>query len=583
MFRRSHRSHTTRPAVAAAAEAAPRQRRGSSALSALAIVAVALSAACGSEAGETETKPTIKRAIQRSIDQADWDLVVQDSADLAGLVAKASGTFQAAGVVEGGDGRRLHWAEYADGTEANRDKVVALFLRCDGDSVCVAGQAAYTATGAAITDAAGQPVDSLDLGEVVLHKTLKNHNLQKSETVLRLDLKRSHIVDPALADFHAGKVPDGKRRLVLLSAYGAAVGLPLTKLRAAVDAAGLFDEVRVIEFARRRDLVGLLPAMSAQDVLVWVGAGVLEPFSDKASKSVGMTLSRGVFGDELIHREHLAKLLDAPPLGGPGLIVLAGSNSLTADHEGQTGLMAEYLHLAPHRPVVGFSGKLTPATAEAGVIALLESLFKGDKLTAAMTAAAEASQASLTTLLTPSQADSWALPKGKTSIWGDTPPKSASLKLFLKNSPKCVTLPAGGECSEQGFKQGTAVPPEQLTAAHVLFDCEPTFDGPWLTCAAKNAATGADFSVRGVLTGTEEGDTVLVYATGAPSKKMKGVVAIGAGTIQKSSDAGGTLTISFGGPAAASTWRDGQDHCCVAVTPLLTGNQSQLSVLTVKR
>lgn len=543
-----------------------------------------LSAGCGGDdAGDDgKAKVTIKRAVQRPLSEADWKAVVADSAPLGTLAGNVGQAFQAAGVIEGGDGRRLEWAEYADDQQAARDKVVALFRSCDSKGTCVVGQGSHTATGVVLADHTGKSLTTLDLGEAVLHKTLKNHNLEKSETVLRLDLKRKHIVDRDLADLYVSKVTTGKRRLVLLSAYGTSVGVPLKKLTTEIEKAGIFDEVRVIEFARRRDLQVLLPSMTPQDVLVWFGAGVLEPFSDKASKSVGMTLSRGVFGDELVHRNHVDKLLEAPVLGGPGLVLLVGSNSLTKDHKEQTGLMAEYLHEATYRPVVGFDGKLTPTTAEAGAVAMLTALFAGETLSAAMTAANTASKATTTTMLTDDQAKLWRLPVAKAKFW-DSAPKSATLKLYFKNSPKCVVLPSGSKCTEQGFKTGAAVPPEKLTAAHVVFSCDVTFDGPWLSCSAKNTATGADFTLSGVMTGTNEGDYILVTASGAPSKKMVGVTAIGAGLIEKSSDANGTLTIQFGGEAAGSTWIDGSGNCCIAVTPLLTGNQSQRSVLIVKR
>ncbi|MCO4760623.1 MAG: hypothetical protein KC502_03920 [Myxococcales bacterium] len=539
-------------------------------------------AGCGSEATEDEAKTAVLRSVQTLLDEAGWGALVSADAELGKLVAQIGMPFQSAGRVEAADGRTLHWAEYADGADAVRTKVVSVFRRCDAAGTCVVGQASHTANGAAIVDGAGKTLTTLDLGEPVLHKTLKNHNLTRSETVLRLELKRKHIVDRVLAKTATAQLPNGTRKLLIVSAYGPEVGVPLTTLQAAAKATGVFDEVEVIAFARRTDLLSRLPLMTPQDMVIWFGAGVLEPFSDKASKSVGMTLSRGVFGDELIHRNHTKGLLDAPILGGPGLILLAGSNSLTSDHTEQTGLMAADLHQGSYRPVVGFDGTLTPATAEAGAMALLKELAAGKTLSVAMKTGSAAAKATMTTMLTAEQANSWLLPAKKSEFWGQAP-KSGSLKLYLKNSPKCVTLPSGSVCTEQGFKTGQAVPSDQLTAAHVVFSCDLTFDGPWLSCADKNDATGADFALRGVMTGQKKGDYVLITATGAPSKKMTQVTIVGAGVIEEASDAKGTLTLKFAGNAAGSTWLDGQGRCCIAVTPLLTGNQSQRSVLTVKR
>ena len=244
--------------------------------------------------------------------------------------------------------------------------------------------------------------------------------------------------------------------------------------------------------------------------------------------------------------------------------------------------MASYIHEAPHRPVVGVHGKLTPASLEAVGVSLLDALFAGDNLTAARTKAGAAGDVEVTTMLSPEQSDSWKLPKGKTDFW-DAPPKSANLKMFVQNAPTCVTLNAGSSCDVAGFKAGDSVPAEQITAAHVLFDCDAVFDGPWFTCEATNSTTGTDFKIKGVLSGVGEGNSLLIHVNGAPSKKMTQVTVVGAGTITKASNAGTTLTLQFNGPAAASTYVDGEGRCCVAKSPLLQGNQSQFSVLTIER
>ncbi|HAN30165.1 MAG TPA: hypothetical protein DCQ06_01075, partial [Myxococcales bacterium] len=536
--------------------------------------------ACGGDDDTAGSEVRIARAVQQMISEQDWQNVVDDSAELATLANSLQAPWLAAGVIEGGDGRRLHWAEYGPTIEANRQEIVALFRRCDAKDACVVGTASHTDTGSIWKDASGALITELDLGTPVLHKTLKNHNLQKSETVIRLELNRKHVIDPALTAYELNQSKFGTRRAVLLNAYGAGVGMALEELRASLEVKGRFDSVETIEFARRRDLISLLPSLTNQDVLIWVGAGVLEPFSDKPAKSVGMTLSRGIFGDELIHRNHLAKLLEAPPLGGPGLVVLLGSNSLTTDHPSQTGLMASSIHQSPHRAVVGVSGKLQAADVDNVGVTLIEALFAGDTLTVAAEKAGQSAAVTITTLLTAEQSDAWKMAKGKADFW-DSPPKAASLKMFVQNAPTCVVLNAGDDCNVAGFKAGNAVPAEQLTAAHVLFDCGLTFDGPWLSGTMTNEAVGTDFTLKGVLNCAEQGCSVLVHATGAPSKKMNNVTVVGAGSVTKSATSGSTLTLQFNGPAAASTYTDGEGRCCVAKSPLLQGNQSQLSVLTV--
>ncbi len=547
-------------------------------------IAFAPVAACGSDEAdpvETEAPRTAQEAITPEAFQTELD----GDATLAGLASAVGGSLQAAGFVKGPDGAELLWGEYAGDVDAGRADVRAIFrYRASATAAPVHGRADHDAAGASLKDAAGAALDRVIIGAPVLTKRLLEHNLKKAQTVLMPKaLESKNPLDPTMVQADLAAIAQGKRHLHILSAYGPAVGVDHGTLRKAAEATGLFDDVTVHAFARRREALALLPRLTTLDVVVWVGAGVIDTFSDgKPDKSIGMTLSRGVFGDELISRDTVKGLLDQPALGGPGLVVLLGGDSLTADHPTQTGLLAQELQNVPWRVVVGFDGALELADGEAAVAALLASLAAGKSLADAVAAGtAKAAGAEMTTALDATLAPDWHLPPAKARFW-DASPGSATLKMYLKVTPQCVE-PVAGTCDVAAFKAGKAVPAEQLTATSAIYDCAPTFDGPWFGCSNKNDLTGADFTVRGFLRGRTAGDGVFLVATGAPDKKVNGITLVGEGVIDTVDVGGGATTIRFGGQAAASTYVDGDGRCCVAVNPLLVGQKAteQVSTLTL--
>ena len=326
--------------------------------------------------------------------------------------------------------------------------------------------------------------------------------------------------------------------------------------------------------------------MTPLDSVVWLAAGVIETYkSGKPAKSVGMTVSKGVFGDEYYHRDYVAKVLDRPPLGGPGLIILAGSNSLYSDSPGQSGVFASYLRAFPYRPVVGFEGKMEPGEADAAAAALLTGLSAGDDLDTAMAAASKVSAAKATSLLEEDARKKWHLPVATSKLFAKAP-KQGKLKLHMSiNPPICVELPSAGDaCTAASFdtavKAGKEVDPAQLTAKHATFRCDPTFDGAFFQCKDKNATLGTDFEVRGVVQGTAVGAQITVYATGKAGDRVQGVALIGVGTIKVEDVGGGTITLLFDGPALASTFSDDKGRCCIAKKPALSSNTSEPSSLT---
>ncbi len=542
------------------------------------------------------------RTVQSPLDAAAWQAELAADAELAALAdgAKVDGReWRAAGLIEDASGSRTVWADYAPPEDLERLQALAVVRMCATPGSCTHARGSYTAGGARLTDAGGVDVSAWTVGAPALGKRLLEHNLQKGATVLTgAALDRKNPVDPSMLKVDEARVAWGKRVLLILSAYGPEVGFDTDPIAEAVDASGVFDAIEVIHYARRSDLLDRLPALTPLDVVVWIGAGVIDTFSDgKPPKSVGMTLSRGVVGDELAHRDTFVlpggKLFDQAPLGGPGLTILAGADSLTSDHMSQTGLLAQALAEMPLRAVVGFDGPLDVASAQAGVAALLKHLTAGETLEAAVAAtdiaatAAHASKAAIATQATMDKAQmgQWRLAPASAKFWtGATPSglaSKATLKLYVKISPKCVA-PVAGICDEAAFKAGKPVEATELTASTATFDCQATIAGPWFECATKNEATGADFQVRGVLRGREAGASLALVLRGSADKKVRDIAVIGAGVVESADSGGGGLTLRFGGPAAASLYLDADNRCCVAVTPLLVGQKATEQISSLK-
>ncbi len=554
----------------------------------------------GDDGGKTPKAPT--RTVQSALDAAAWQSELAGDPELKTLAdgAKVDGReWLAAGVIEDASGGRTVWADYAPPEDLERQQALAVVRICATPSSCVRARGTHTAASARLTDAGGVDVAAWSVGAPALGKRLLEHNLQKGATVLTgAALDRKNPVDPAMLQLDETRVAWGKRVLLILSAYGPEVGFDTDPIAEAVDASGVFDAIEVIHYARRSDLLARLPALTPLDVVVWIGAGVIDTFSDgKPAKSIGMTLSRGVLGDELVHRDSFVvpggKLFDQAPLGGPGLTILAGADSLTSDHMSQTGLLAQAVAEMPLRAVVGFAGPLDVASAQAGVATLLKRLTGGDTLEAAVAAtdaAATAGHAGKAVIATQATMDKtqmgqWRLPPTSAKFWAGATSSGlaskATLKLFIKISPKCVE-PVSGACDEASFKAGKPVASTDLTASTATFDCQATIAGPWFECTTKNDATGADFQVRGVLRGREAGASLALVLRGSADKKVRDIAVIGAGVVESADSGGGGLTLRFGGTAAASLYLDADNRCCAAVSPLLVGQKATEQISSLK-
>ncbi len=559
-------------------------------------LAALLSVACSDDGGD-DTPSRGKRTMQQPIALADWQVAVDSDPALAGLVAETGLSFQVAGRIEDSLGRTLLWAEYAASATAARSSVVGLYRQCDKLGVCAVGKAVYTDEGAVFAAADGTPVTKFTLGDPVMVKHLQAHNVDKDPTLLGA-LNQATVVDAALAKGKLGLVKFGQRRCAIVHALGPEVGSDVEAIRAAAAKSGLFDTVEVIHYARRSDVDNLLTALTPLDVLIWVGAGVVEKFPGpkpesppvKPARPMGMTVSRGVLGDELYSAKTLGDRLDAPPLGGPGLIVLAGANTLHPDYFFDPATLAEGLYQvvqervvsldsktvevpARYRPVVGFAAELTGPQVVAAVARLLGTLGAGKDLETAMAAAGS----SVLSRMDKTERAKWKLPVGNAQVFPKLP-SAATLKMHVNGTPKCVKH--ADTCDSAGFtaawKKGTTnqVAPADLDGSRTAtFDCKPTFTGRFFDCTSKTDY--ADFWMKGILLGSGLHDRFVVYAEGKANLQFEGLTVLADAVIVRRDEAGGTTRLAFTGEAATTPYVDPEGRCCKASLPMLQTYDSQ--------
>ena len=315
---------------------------------------------------------------------------------------------------------------------------------------------------------------------------------------------------------------------------------------------------------------------------MWLGAGVQQKTSSASppTKAIGMNVTRGIFGDQAYYGALAAPLLDTPPLGGPGLIVLAGQNTFLGDVSDKQSLAAVW-YAPGSRPVVGFSLPLGTAGADGyphialGEIigtttAFISALGQGQTLDAAMASASAGHAFALTSPMATENRKKWAWPVANSAFWAK-PPGDGALTVLLTLTPSCVQPQA--TCDAAGWTTGTAV---KVTAGSIAIGCDnPAFVGPYFSCAGgATQPPGTAFSISGVLLGTAANDHLLFFAQGTAGGPLGGALVVGDGIVVGPDGGGGTSTYRFNGQADLSFYTDASGNCCRNEVALLVGTDA---------
>lgn len=561
-------------------------------LGAVVAAAALLQLGCGEDDGGGAAASLPARTVQQSMalscdaGAVCWATELAKAPDLKAQLDAIAQPVQYAGEIADAAGNRLVWAEVAASANAPRSEVAAVWRLCDKAGKCTVGKASYTASGASFVDAAGKPVTKLLVGAPAMRKTIKFLNKEDDVTVIGAlkDLAQTYKIDADVAKAQLQQQQFGKRRFVVLNAYGPEVGLDPAPLLAAAKATGVYDSVEAINYVRKADVFGLLPTLTGIDAVVWLGAGVVETGSatSPSKRSLGLTVSRGVVGDHLISGTLVGDLLTAPPLGGPGLLVLAGSQTIPSNKDDKSlKILAEQLSDGS-RAVVGFSGAVTAGQAVSASAALVTQLAGGQSLAKALAAAGQG----MATMLESAGQAKWKFQGKRAAFWGGAPPSKAALTLNVRMAPPRCTF-AIEPCNLATYKEaygqaGGQIPAEQTVGGHANFRCQTiNFDGPWFTCSGKDENTTADFAIRGVLRGRAPGDRMWLAVEGTANNKYKQVFAIGEGVFEAEDKGGGRTALTFRGLALSSTYRDVEGRCCTPGGPALEGMLGEPGMLEI--
>jgi len=260
---------------------------------------------------------------QERYSEADFLAKVEADNDLLALWNQLQkdgyAKFLDAGVTEDEDGIKVVWGEaYAEGKQ-----VKGLVRHCKGDD-CVSAIWLFDADGPVWTGADGKEIEPRGIGLPILLKSLEGHSLANATHVYRAAL------DEMPTDFP--EIDLSERRFFVLNTFGPLWGngsMDATAIADAAEDSGGFDEVESQTYVRVGDVDYVLTHTHPFDVVVWLTQAIREEAkTDKVYKPVGLTANAGLFGDESYDRDHLMDMISTNPLQGPGLMLLAGCETM---------------------------------------------------------------------------------------------------------------------------------------------------------------------------------------------------------------------------------------------------------------
>lgn len=498
------------------------------------------------------TAPTNVVVRQERIDAEQWSALAGSASELGEL---ASGrTFVGYGVTEDSSGVVVTWAEADDAS--------AVVYFCESPSSCVAASQNITGAGdLEWRDASGAEVPPKSIGKPTLLKNLQGNDLS-GKTVLALELDAADLPDVDLA----------KRQIYILNTFGPALGLNLEAFESAARKHAGFDEVVAKHYVRHTDVLPLLTNLDGMDAVVWLSQGVRqEVVTGTSYKTVGLTVNRAAFGEATLSFQELGQAAEKNVTRGPGLLVLAASNSYSDGSADQPGQGSVWQTLDDgERTLVGLQGHADVNRVTAAVTTFLDLYLSGDVGLADALDQANRTFAGTGALLRTNQANGLKtyLRQGA-DVWanaGLTPPTSGRVTTYIAATPYC-----DGQPQNNSFASAWA---------DVTFD-GGFFEGTRATTVDPTYST--DTHVRGVVTGLEPGDAILIEFWGDLDKAVyQDTYGFGEGIITSVETLDdGSIEIAFDGEVHATPYADDMGRTCIWNTPQLTTTTSAPSKLVL--
>lgn len=540
------------------------------------VVALSLTGCGGDEGGadpvdETESTdstgpvtelPAATLVLQEPISEGEWEQLKGQNEALGELVTKGLEdgykNLAASGKVQDSEDRTVTWGVLAKDGEDAAERVV--LVGCDAAGSCVGARADVKDGKASFTDAKGGSVDAPMTVAPAMVKNLEGADLDGKTTL-----------PAALTADEVPVVDLSKRRFILANAFGDVFGVTMSDTVALAKSSGAFSEVADHQYAGRSVLVDAIRNSAPFDALVWVGASVRQEVGT-AHKTIGMTVNRGIYGDETFTSQEIKKLLETTPFGGPGLVVLVGGQSWGDESGQEQKNLSLFRELADpenqHRVVVGFNGNGKAEDLLDAAHAFLQSFFGGATLEAAVAAtntllSDRGSAVRMVSNRDDSIASEVTFLGDLGAFWGEAgAPKEVRSNHFVTTNLIC--FPKNGDAYQEGDK-------------HANFFVDANFDGPVFTGERKNEDVGLDVKVEGIMSGTTPGSRVFLKISGDLKLTIKGISVWGIGTVQDKSDKDNPGRIFYDGDALATTYTNDVGDECELKAPKLSGATSQPS------
>ncbi|MFH1530418.1 MAG: hypothetical protein ABIK09_06770 [Pseudomonadota bacterium] len=556
----------------------------------VAAVAVTMGSACdgggGSSGGEGETDTAgggsgdlgavTEVAVQETMSPADFMGEVEGDATLQacwnrmtglgfGGVTRAGRTSQA--------GVEVMWGHAVDGDS----RPGALVRHCTGDD-CVVAVQTYNAGKAAWVDCDGGTLEPRGVGWPILLKALDGHKFDAPTHVKQYALDLPEELP---------EVDISARHFYVVNAFGDLWGGGDVNLKGVVSAAktaGVFDEAIEQSYVQLSRIDDILLGSHPFDVLVWFGQGVREEAkTGEVWKPIGMTANAGGFGDVLYDRDRMEELLFANPFRGPGIIFLAGCETMGDGNGGGTDAWDDNLPsiLANgQRTVLGFRRCDDARLLKQATITFWEEYLDGgtiqDGVDAANATLAEA-KSGMTLELDWLSDPEKTLQLGLDDFWQDYVGADDPGEVMIQANINVANI-----CWDGG--------PDGDTYSEMEFFVSPwvnplTWEGPFFEGTRVNEENDVDLSFKGSLTDLRPGAHFYFVVQGSFSPKMKGITVYADAQIDKitvDKEKPDEFTVLFRGAAKGTQYTNETGDTCQMQDTQLLSTTGELSKLQVK-
>ena len=474
-----------------------------------------------------------------------------------------------AGVTEQSDGVKVTWSEASGASQPLK----GIVQHCTGDD-CVAAIWTFSGDEVVWEDETGGEITPRGIGLPVLLKELEGHSYDNPTHVKR------QALDPPT---EMPEIDVSKRRFFILSSFGplwADGSLDTSRLEKKVLDSGSFDSVEHETYARAGDVDYVLTHSHPFDAMVWLAQGVREEAKTNAVfKPIGLTVNVGVFGDSLYDRTRIEEMLEVNPLQGPGVLVLAGCETMGDGNGG--GELDKSVPVSldnKARLLAGFKKCGDARDVLMATELFIDSYLAGKTAGSSLAAANDylgAEKSELEMVLLPEADPDAVFLTDVSKFWdlytddGDPGPSRIISNILIIN--KCTDPATGNEYQEDEFFA-------------IAWSDEISWAGPFFSGARTKEANDVDFTIDGALLEIKEGAHFFFAVKGGLKPEVQELVLYGTGEIVGvvvDDEKPDEFVIKFKGQGSASAYKNKEGHQCVMQPPMLkttTGEPSSFKI-----